>query len=191
MKGALLALFVLVFAPFATLRAEQTLVLKDATGAVIGEVLDVTNGRAEAPVTVIYRLATGDFALLKADQNSVGYNGIIRFETTDCSGTPYVYDTLAIPSPITQWAFVVGVTEGGLTIFKYDPTATPALHSFHSYFGVDGTCQQADIADTAIPGQAVEPFPSFVAPFSLDLNPVLFHDGFRSGDTARWSRAIP
>lgn len=151
--------------------------LVDATAQFIGEVASVDSvyswvalpGPGGEPVFVPFEAAGG-----------VGLTAEILYESTNCSGTPYVL--FGANAPAHRTGFVI---EGNqLWAAKHTPTVSISAQS--AYYGV-GDCQS--FAATLFSVHEVELVGNmtFTPPVRVVWNPnVLLLDGFELGNSSHW-----
>jgi len=89
------------------------LAVYDATGKMVGRVLQVGTPEISVPVQV-----NGTTVILAVRKDAIGGNRTLFFDTTDCTGTPYVFaDSNSLLETTTT------VAAPGWTIYKQQPGA--------------------------------------------------------------------
>lgn len=187
-----LVVFALVVAVAAPVLAEETLVVMDSTGAVLGPVVSVqvpeSNTYGFNRVVFAYRQGTEVTLLQTQSANRIDgmHPAQLWYATGDCSLDPVMVevDCCAVPEvmPFTLW-------EWG-TIWAVD-TATTSSFSTASYRLSGGTPPMECMPQTPASrnGHPIQLWGtiSFTPPLSVGLNPVIFTDQFQTGDMSRWS----
>lgn len=144
----------------AQLKAVSWLKVVDANNKLVG-VADLSPGTGN--VLVVLRLDKLVLPLIvKANQFSGNAGGPLWFESTDCSGSPWMYppdDTL-----LTQTI----VALPGNTVYTSDPAAVPQSITVQSYKEQDGSCWPFATNTIRVPAQPViDLFSVFTPPFSV------------------------
>lgn len=172
--------------------AEDSLVVVDSAGTVLGPVIGRSGPNAHSWVDLMIRDGT-EFVVLSANAAGVfASTGTFYFQDADCVTTPHwVGDPITVGVNLTPPA-----TVSGMEVYAIDEGATHFLSSLsHIHVGSSAwpvTCHQEGYAGLEVRDVTLlRTLPGFTPPLHLELNPLVFNDGFASGDTRRWNLALP
>ncbi len=167
--------------------AEDTLVVVDNNGVILGPVISGATG-GSLQWTFVYRqagqwttLRTYGPAALTSDLPASAPS--LYFSASNCTGTP----VMATPqdccgSNVTPLTVLLGST-----IYTIDTSAIVNLTVSSNRGTPNGGC--SNFPPELVAGMAVSLWGTvtFTPPLSVILNPLLFNDGFGTGDPTRWS----
>lgn len=194
------ALLLLAMCGAVSLRAEETLVVVDDAGTVLGPVVGAgctsTWDCGWRQVTFVYRQGT-EYVLLRTaseslveDVSGLASTQYVYFLSADCSGTLFVVDPgdccAGFPIPRIRLAgdqlWAIDVTNEACSI------VTASRRRLGSS-GADSDCEAIDVPGMVATGNCAAPWGTlaFTPPLRVALNPVIFADQFQTGDTSRWS----
>ncbi len=147
------------------LHSVQRLEVVDANGKLVGEVIDFF---FEEHPLVAFKKEGKLFmvAVSPSAQTFFGYGagGALYYESTDCSGAPFVY-----PFPFLILPTVVNPP--GMTVYVPDTSATPQEVNFNSLLhevASGGTCDTVSSTDFLVPAVPLVDLASvFTPPFSV------------------------
>lgn len=176
---------------------EESLVIVDGTGAVLGPVMDAAPvtanwGEKINQFTFVYRQGA-EITLLRTDGGgtirSVFGEGLARLYYSDsaCSGDP----VMATPQDCCQTSVAAAVVLSGTELWEVDYSVAPSSHLVGSFreagASYERPCQP--IPPINEDGNPVELWGTFefTPPVELQLNPLIFNDGFGTGNGLRWS----
>lgn len=188
----------LLFAFPTELIGESPLVVVDSDDVVVGQIVDLGNWTAgeitDAP-TVLYRLDSGGFALFRfsGGGDMIWPYGFLFYESADCTGQAYAAQYYFAPTiPLAHnplfYLHLVNGELGSQTIYRVFVRETPVEIALGSIFtGSECVPPAPGFPTTFVPAEMIEPLRVFTPPYFVKLNPVLFNDGFVTGDLTRWS----
>jgi len=190
----LLVLALLCLAPPPS-RAEAPLVVLDTTDQVVGQIVGVglwNQGQTEEfQPTMLYVLDSGDFALFKIERGGTPrpYSPIY-FENADCSGQAYANPpgSATFPMNNSMYTYVHVVAIPDRDIYRVATTSTPAIASIEGRKNLTtGVCEAFSSSFEVIAAEFVEAWRADTPPYRIALNPLIFNDGFGTGDPSRWT----
>lgn len=188
---AKLAMVVVLFsAGSASLMAEDTLVVEDDNGVILGPVISGATGDSNN-WTFVYRQA-GTWTMLRtAGPSRVEaaltplHQTLIYYAQSNCAGGP-VLTTL---QQCCGQELVPVTVVAGSQIWEIDTLATVGMvvSSYIDTYTAPGVC--TNFGPALVNGRTIALWGtiSFAPPLAVVLNPVLFNDGFGTGDPTRWS----
>lgn len=169
---------------------EETLVVVDNNGAILGPVISGATGDSNN-WTFVYKHAGTWTTLRTAGPSRVEaaltplHQTLIYYAGSNCAGSP----VLAILQQCCGQELVPVTVLAGSEIYEIDTSATVdiTVASYRDTFTAPGGC--TNFGPALVNGRATTLWGtiSFAPPLAVVLNPVLFNDGFGSGDPTRWS----
>lgn len=196
----LLALLLLAVGGAVSARAEETLVVVDDAGTVLGPVVGAgctsTWDCGWRQVTFVYRQGTG-YVLLRTASSALvedvagpATTQSIYFQSADCS------DTLGVVNPgdCCGGFPMPRIRLAGDELWAIDVTAQACQIETHSRrrLGSSGAASDCEVVTTPgwiVTGNCATPWGAFAftPPLNVVLNPDIFADQFQTGDLRRWS----
>lgn len=200
MRTFRLALLLLAAGGAVSVRAEETLVVVDNAGTVLGPVVGAgctsTWDCGWRQVTFVYRQGTG-YALLRTasdsmveDVSGLSSTQYVYFQSTDCS------DTLGVVSPgdccggfpiprIRLAADELWAIDVTTQVCQIETQSRRRLGSS----GAASNCEAVGVPGMIATGNCASPWGTltFTPPLRVALNPAIFADQFQTGDLSRWS----
>lgn len=133
-----------------------------ANGNKVGDVI----GTSIASMVVTFEAGRNLFALsVGKDEIGGQLDGTFRYESTDCSGTPFTY----YPEPGRIFPFVV-ISAPGRTVYLPDQNATPYFFHYGSTRDENGLCQASSDVWTGVPAiPLVDLNTLFTPPFHVEV----------------------
>lgn len=200
MRAFGLALGLLLVSGVGIVRAEETLVVVDDAGIVLGPVVGAgcvsTWDCGWRQVPFVYRQGTG-YALLRTASSSLiedaaglSSEQYIYFSSADCSDTLGVVD----PGDCCGGFPMPRIRLTGDELWAVDVTSEGCQITTHSRrrlgsSGAISACEPVGPEGVIATGNCAQPWGTltFTPPLIVALNPVLFADQFQTGDLSRWS----
>jgi hypothetical protein len=200
MRTLRLALLLLAVGGAASVRAEETLVVVDNAGTVLGPVVGAgctaTWDCGWRQVTFVYRQGAGYVLLRTAsdsmveDASGLSSTQYVYFQSADCSDTLGVVD----PGDCCGGFPIPRVRLAGTELWAVDVTseACQIVTQSRRRLGSSGpssVCEPVDIPGLVVAGNCATPWGTiaFTLPLRVALNPAIFADQFQTGDLSRWS----
>lgn len=175
---------------------QETLVIVGGDGQVLGPVIDAAPVTATASdrinqFTFVYRQGP-NVVLLRTDSSgtvrSVFGENSARLYYTDvaCAGVP----AMATPADCCSTSVTPAVVLSGTALWRINYSIAPTEHLVAAYREVGASYERPCnvITPSNILGNPVESWGTFefTPPLTLQLNPLIFNDGFGTGDITRW-----
>lgn len=182
--GVLWFLVGLCFLPGETFGQQAQLVVVDATGSTIGDLIQLRESGGSHDL-MMYRYGASDYVVLRisvAGTDSGG--GTVLFDNGACIGQAWITansDTLLVPNPF-------GLVRNG-TLYRVEPNSdtSPAGVGYILYDSGDCIPWNPPPGFEAILATTVGAMPAWTSPLKYELNPLVFWDQFQTGDLTRWS----
>lgn len=181
---------VLLLVGSAPIVAEETLVVVDSSGAILGPVISGASGDSNN-WTFVYKQAPTWTTLRTNGPNRVEsaltplHQTLIYYVGSGCTGSP----VLAILQQCCGQDLAPITVVAGSQIYEIDTSATVdiTVASYRDTYLAPGGC--TDFGPALVNGRALSLWGTiaFTPPLSVTLNPLLFNDGFGTGDPTRWS----
>ena len=180
--------------------AQEMLVIRDAEGTVLGPVLTVTEPRdlRNDSYLFVYRMGP-NFVLLSTvptgDGVQVGSgNNYLYFADGDCTGNPAfarINDSppSADPSTVFPGPALLGPDSGRIWRADTASTTTTLVQSKRAASRYPGVLPCEAITPAVMAGHSIISLGGigFLPPLSVVINPLVFNDGFGTGDPNRWT----
>jgi len=200
MRAVRLALLLLAVGGAVSARAEETLVVVDNAGTVLGPVIGAgctsTWDCGWRQVVFVVRQGT-EYVLLRTasdsmveDVSGLSSTQYVYFQSLDCS------DTLGVVSPgdCCGGFPVPRIRLAGDDLWEIDVTnqacsISPQSQRRLGTSGAASACEPVSIPGFIATGNCATPWGTlaFTPPLRVVINPVLFADQFQTGDLSRWS----
>lgn len=168
--------------------AESPLVMMDANGAILGEVISTDQDLTSAQV--LYRLDTGGFAVWKVTEGNYEDPFVFTyFDLANCTGA-HLFEIAPTPIRMATYfhrmTWLPGVVP--IVIMRYPTSSTGSSQTTRSYYHPTSGCVNTGaVTRNVVAAEFVENLRYYTGPIHIELNPVLFSDSFQTGDMGRWS----
>lgn len=185
MKRHTLSVVVLLLASLAA--ADSPLVLYDNDGEIVGPVVGFMGGDfSTPPADPIVMIRHDDHEILAKLRSStvLSFPKRVLYAGTDCTGSVAIeYNVFQgeVLGDLQGGTYGIGV--GGLVYFG--PRSAETNFTYQSWARDGSSCQPSSGSGGALEASTLFTL-NFSPPYRLEINPLIFTDGFESGDTSRW-----